>query len=83
MAAVVLGALGDLPGYLRRRRLHDEVVAAITRGNTISPSGNVRIGERMPMVPVNSVVGEASQLGDVPIRSDGTRTVYVREQHGS
>ena len=34
----------------------DEVVAAITKGNAISPSGNVRIGDRMPMVPVNSVV---------------------------
>src|SRR5437870_10167727 len=30
----------------------DEVVAAVTRGNVISPSGNVRIGDMMPMVPV-------------------------------
>ncbi|HWE96110.1 MAG TPA: efflux RND transporter permease subunit [Tepidisphaeraceae bacterium] len=57
----------------------DEVVAAITRGNMISPSGNVRIGDKMPMVPVNSVVGDVSRLGDVAIRSDGTRTVYVRD----
>ena len=34
----------------------DEVVAAVTKGNTISPSGNVRIGDQMPMVPINSVV---------------------------
>src|SRR5258708_15034430 len=33
----------------------DEVVTAITRGNTISPSGNVRIGDLLPMVPINSV----------------------------
>src|SRR3954464_15832142 len=33
----------------------DEVVTAITEGNTISPSGNVRIGNSMPMVPINSV----------------------------
>src|SRR6195952_3203507 len=33
----------------------DEVVTAISRGNVISPSGNVRIGKLMPMVPVNSV----------------------------
>src|SRR5947209_2751781 len=31
----------------------DEVVAAITKGNVISPSGNVRFGDLMPMVPVN------------------------------
>src|SRR5256712_3876789 len=57
----------------------EEVVAAITKGNVISPSGNVRIGDRMPMVPVNSVVPDAKSLGDVPIRSDGTRTVYVHD----
>jgi multidrug efflux pump subunit AcrB len=57
----------------------DEVVSAVTRGNMISPSGNVRIGDKMPMVPINSVVSDVSQLGDVPIRSDGTRTVYIHD----
>src|SRR5437867_6732194 len=57
----------------------DEVVAAVVKGNTISPSGNVRIGDMMPMVPVNSVVTDVKQLGDVAIRSDGTRTIYVRD----
>src|SRR3954468_10462248 len=33
----------------------DEVVAAVSKGNLISPSGNVRIGTSMPMVPINSV----------------------------
>ena len=37
----------------------DEVVQALTKGNTISPSGNVRIGDEMPIVPVNSVVTDA------------------------
>src|SRR6266480_4977849 len=36
----------------------DEVVAAVVKGNTISPSGNIRIGDMMPMVPVNSVVSD-------------------------
>ena len=57
----------------------DEVVQAITKGNTISPSGNVRFGNEMPMVPVNSVVTDVQRLGDVPIRSDGTRTIFVRD----
>jgi len=57
----------------------DEVVSAITRGNMISPSGNVRIGDKMPMVPVNSVISDVKPLGDVPIRSDGTRTIYVHD----
>jgi len=57
----------------------DEIVQAITKGNTISPSGNVRFGNAMPMVPVNSVVTDIRRLGEVPIRSDGTRTIFVRD----
>src|ERR1700730_9671312 len=57
----------------------DEIVQAISKGNTISPSGNVRIGNEIPMVPVNSVVTDVGRLGDVPIRSEGTRTVFVRD----
>ena len=57
----------------------DEVVAALTKGNAISPSGNVRFGNTIPMVPVNSVVSDVRGLGDVPIRSDGTRTVFIRD----
>jgi multidrug efflux pump subunit AcrB len=57
----------------------DEVVAAISRGNVISPSGNIRIGDRMPIVPVDSVVAGVARLGDVAIRSAGARTVFVRD----
>src|SRR5438477_2790423 len=57
----------------------DEVVAAVGRGNLISPSGNVRIGNVMPIVPINSVAADVSQLAAIPIRSDGTRTVFVRD----
>jgi multidrug efflux pump subunit AcrB len=57
----------------------DEVVAALTKGNTISPSGNVRFGDMIPMVPVNSVVSGIRGLTDVPIRSDGTRSIFVHD----
>ena len=57
----------------------DEIVSAISKGNVISPSGNVRIGTLMPMVPMNSVAPDVTQLANVPIRFDGTRTVYVRD----
>src|SRR5882762_5381032 len=33
----------------------DEVVNALSAGNFISPSGNVRIGDEMPIVPINSL----------------------------
>jgi multidrug efflux pump subunit AcrB len=57
----------------------DEVVRAPGAGNTVSPSGNVRIGDLMPMVPVNSIVREFKDLSDIPIRSERTKTVFIRD----
>src|SRR3954453_7299601 len=60
------------PNRLRSYNMSpDEVVAAIAKNNTISPSGNVRFGDSMPMVPVNSTVSDVKRLGEVAIRSDG------------
>src|SRR5262244_3464415 len=56
----------------------DEVVAAIASGNQITPSGNVAIDGKAPMVPVNSVVGDnVKALEDIPIRLGTDPTVYV------
>src|ERR1700730_2283728 len=57
----------------------DEVVRALAAGNTVSPSGNIRVGDLMPMVPVNSVVGDFKGLNDIPIRSQGTQTIFIRD----
>ena len=56
-----------------------EVVRALGSGNIVSPSGNVRIGDLMPMVPVNSVVPDIQELNNIPIRSQGTQTVFLRD----
>src|ERR1700748_1434388 len=57
----------------------DEVVQALGAGNTVTPSGNVRIGNLMPMVPVNSVVGDFKGLNNIPILSRGTQTIFIRD----
>src|SRR5438874_3261896 len=68
------------PGKLRSYNMSpDEAVRALAAGNTVSPSGNVRIGDLMPMVPVNSVVGDFKDLNSVPIRSQGTQTIFIRD----
>ena len=56
----------------------DEVVTALVQGNSISPSGNVPIGDKYPIVPVNSVVRDPQQLATIPIRT-GDKPVYVRD----
>lgn len=57
----------------------DEIVAALTAANTISPSGNMAIGNRYPMVPLNSVVRNIRDLESVPIRAGVYPAVFLRD----
>jgi len=57
----------------------DEVVSAITSANLISPSGNVMIGGKYPMTPLNSVPKNVKDLEAVPIRTGTFPTVFVRD----
>jgi multidrug efflux pump subunit AcrB len=57
----------------------DEVVAALTAGNTISPSGTVRIGKLMPIVPINALARQIKELETIPIRPGQNPTVYIRD----
>jgi multidrug efflux pump subunit AcrB len=57
----------------------DEVVSAINAGNTISPSGNIRMGGKMPIVPVNSLVRQVKDLENIPIRIGQDPGVYIRD----
>ena len=57
----------------------DEVVAAITAANMISPSGNIMMSGKYPMVPLNSVPKNVKDLEAVPIRSGKFPTVFVRD----
>jgi len=66
------------PDRLRAQSLSpDAVIAALTSGNTISPSGNARIQDQMPIVPVNAMVKNPRDLGNIPIRPEAD--VYLRD----
>ncbi len=68
------------PDRLRSYKMSpDEVIKALTSGNAISPSGNVRIGDEMPIVPVNSLVKQVDELKTIPIRPGVNPTVYLRD----
>lgn len=68
------------PEKLRSYRMSpDEVVQAVARTNTISPSGSVRIEDKNYLAPVNSTVVQAADLNDVPIRGGPGPTVYLRD----
>lgn len=68
------------PERLRACRMSpDEVVSAISSANAILPSGNVRIGDSMPIVPTNATVSNIKDLESVPIRMGKAQTVFVRD----
>jgi len=56
----------------------DDVVLAVSKSNTISPSGNVPIGDKFPIVPINSVVKDVNQLLSTPVRM-GANAIYLRD----
>jgi multidrug efflux pump subunit AcrB len=56
----------------------EEVIRGLTQGNTISPSGNLPVGDKYPIVPVNSVVREVAELQTIPLRV-GKHPVYLRD----
>jgi multidrug efflux pump subunit AcrB len=57
------------PNKLRAYNISpEEVIAALTSGNTVSPSGNIRVKDRMPIVPTNAMVVQPQDLGNIPIR---------------
>jgi multidrug efflux pump subunit AcrB len=66
------------PERLRSYRLSlDDITAALNAGNLVSPSGNVRIRDRMPIVAVNAMVRDYRELGDIPVKPG--ENLYLRD----
>ncbi len=57
----------------------DDIVQALARGNVISPSGNINLGDTYPIVPVNAIVRDIRELEDVPLVRGANGTVFVRD----
>src|SRR5262245_13296776 len=66
------------PDRLRSYNLSpDDVVNALTAGNTISPSGVIRVGDQMPIVPVNAMVVKPDELGKIALKPG--ESIYLRD----
>jgi multidrug efflux pump subunit AcrB len=57
----------------------EEVITALTRENTISPSGNLHLADSYPIVPLNSMIKQVDELRTVPINIGTNPTVYLRD----
>jgi len=68
------------PDRLRARDLDPEaVVEAISKTNVVSPSGNMNLGDRYPIIPANAIVRQPSELADVAVQTGEKGTVFVRD----
>ena len=57
----------------------DEVVDALVRNNSISPSGNLRVDSTMFITSINSLESTVEKFEDIPIKSNGTSNVFIRD----
>src|SRR5712675_938458 len=71
--------VGNLVFASSTRSVGEMQDAALTAANTITPSGNVPLGDKYPMVPLNSVVNNIKDLEAVPVRTGTYPAVFVRD----
>lgn len=66
----------------------DELVTAIAKGNVLTPSGNLRVGDQLLITPQNTVVDNIKELENLPLKPTRSQvgnggnpagTVYVRD----
>ena len=66
------------PDALRRYRLSpQEVAEALSKGNIVTPSGDARIKDMMPIVSVNGLVVDPQDLGKIAIKPG--QSIYLRD----
>jgi len=57
----------------------DEIVSALRDNNTITPAGNIRIGNIMYITPTNSILEKVPEFLDIPIKTGSGPTVFFRD----
>ena len=68
------------PNLLRANNLSTEdVTIAIAKSNLPSPAGNLRIGDKNMMAPINSLSKGPEEFLNTPIKKIDGRTIYVRD----
>ncbi len=68
------------PEKLRQFNLSpDQVVEAISKNNTISPSGNLRVGNMMYVTTVNSLEENVQHFENIPIVTNGAASVFIHD----
>ena len=68
------------PVSLREHNLTpDQLVAALRINNQSSPSGNVRIGDKNYITPVNTTIHTVKDFGNIPLYTGGVQNLYLKD----
>lgn len=57
----------------------DDIVKSLAHGNILSPSGNINLNGKYPIVPTNAIVKDIKELENIALKTDGGRAVFVRD----
>src|SRR5215203_173123 len=57
----------------------DEIVQALVKSNTITPAGNVRVGDETLITSQNAIVENIKELENVPLKVGAGPSVYIRD----
>jgi multidrug efflux pump subunit AcrB len=57
----------------------DDIVKSLAEANTISPSGNMNLGDKYPIIAMNAIVTNIKDLEAVPLRKTEQGAVFVRD----
>lgn len=57
----------------------EEIVLSLAKFNTISPAGNIRIGDEMLITPQNTVVENVKELENIPLKLGKGASVYLKD----
>jgi len=57
----------------------DDIVKALAQGNVVSPSGNMNLDGKYPIVPVNAIPANPKDLEALPVKRTANGTVFVRD----
>jgi len=69
------------PELLRSHNITpDQLVQAIDVNNQMAPSGNVRIGDKNYITPVNTTIRAVKDFGNIPIfKGNGVANLYIKD----
>ncbi|MDX2290658.1 MULTISPECIES: efflux RND transporter permease subunit, partial [Streptomyces] len=57
----------------------DDIVQSIVKANSITPAGNIRVGDETLITAQNAVVENVKELETVPLKIGAGPTVFIRD----